>query len=52
MKVYLSTSDVEQAHAELKAKGANPTEIVDGWGEGKIFTVSDPDGNTLLIVRA
>lgn len=53
MKLYFSTPDVEKAYEELKAKGVKPTsEILDGWGEGKLFSVSDPDGNSLWIVQA
>lgn len=53
MKLYFSTPDVEKSYAELKARGIKPTtEIVDGWGAGKLFEVSDPDGNRLLIVQS
>jgi uncharacterized glyoxalase superfamily protein PhnB len=52
MKLYLSTSDVEEVHKDLKAKGVKPNDEVrnDSWG--KWFSVNDPDGNYWFIVQS
>lgn len=52
MKLYLSTSDIEATYKDLKAKSVEPTSEIadDGWG--KWFGISDPDGNTWLIVQS
>jgi catechol 2,3-dioxygenase-like lactoylglutathione lyase family enzyme len=52
MKLYLSTSDVEAAYKELKAKDIKLNKKVtdDSWG--KWFDLNDPDGNRWLIVQS
>ena len=52
MKLYLSTSDIEAAYKELKAKGVKLTSEItdDSWG--KWFDFNDPDGNHWLIVQS
>jgi predicted enzyme related to lactoylglutathione lyase len=54
--LYLSTSDIEAIHSELKAKGADVHDVKDdlyGPGSGvKWFNLSDPDGNRWLMVQA
>jgi catechol 2,3-dioxygenase-like lactoylglutathione lyase family enzyme len=56
MTFYLSTSNVEAAYNELKAKGVEANEVKDdlyGPGSGvKWFDLSDPDGNRWLMVQA
>jgi len=56
MKVYLSTSQIEAAYDELKAKGVKLDEVKDnlyGPGSGvKWFDLHDPDGNQLLVVQS
>jgi len=57
MALYLSTSDIEAAYNDLKAKGVEPTgEIANdlyGPGSGvKWFRLSDPDGNVWTIAQA
>jgi predicted enzyme related to lactoylglutathione lyase len=56
MTLYLSTSNIEAAHDELKAKGVNVNEVKDdlyGRGSGvKWFSLSDPDGNQWLMVQS
>jgi catechol 2,3-dioxygenase-like lactoylglutathione lyase family enzyme len=52
LKLYLSTSDVEAACKELKAKDIKLNNKVtdDSWG--KWFDLNDPDGNRWLIVQS
>src|ERR1051326_7476944 len=49
MRLYLSTSDIEALHNELKARGVKVNEVKDdlyGPGSGvKWFDLRDPDGN-------
>jgi uncharacterized glyoxalase superfamily protein PhnB len=56
MTLYLSTSDVEAANSELKAKGVEVNDVQDnlyGPGSGvKWFDLRDPDGNKWLFVQS
>lgn len=56
MKFYLSTSQIEAAYNELKAKGVELNEVKDnlyGPGSGvKWFDLSDPDGNQWIVVQS
>ena len=56
MTLYYSTSDIEAAHDDLKAKGVKVNEIKDdlyGPGSGvKWFELRDPDGNKWQVVQA
>jgi predicted enzyme related to lactoylglutathione lyase len=56
MKLYLSTSNIEAAYDELKAKGVKVNEVKDdlyGPGSGvKWFGSTDPDGNQWLVVQS
>ena len=56
LTLYLSTSDIEAAHNELKAKGVKVNEVKDdlyGPGSGvKWFNLEDPDGNRWLAVQS
>ncbi|WP_236064830.1 VOC family protein [Reticulibacter mediterranei] len=56
MKLYLSTSHIEAAYQELKAKGVAVNEVKDdlyGPGSGiKWFEITDPDGNRWLVVQS
>jgi uncharacterized glyoxalase superfamily protein PhnB len=56
MTLYLSTSNIEAAYHELKAKGVKVNEVKDdlyGPGSGvKWFDLRDPDGNRWLVVQS
>ena len=56
MRLYLSTSNIEAAHNELKAKGVKVNEVKDdlyGPGSGvKWFDLRDPDGNLWQVVQS
>ncbi|GCE15504.1 glyoxalase superfamily protein [Tengunoibacter tsumagoiensis] len=56
MRLYLSTSDIEVAYNELKAKGVSVNDIKDdlyGPGSGvKWFDLRDPDGNVWQVVQS
>ena len=51
--IILDTSDVDAAHAALKAKGADVDDEVTRYGEPvpPMFWLRDPDGNSLIIVQ-
>ena len=51
MKLTLSTSDVEAAYRELKAKSVKPNNEISDAPWGRWFSVDDPDGNNWLIVQ-
>ncbi len=55
MTLYLSTSTIEAAYHELKAKGVQVNDMKDdlyGPGSGvKWFDLRDPDGNRWLVVQ-
>jgi len=52
-KMFLSTSDIEAAYAEINAKGAKPNGEVKPYPTGgKYFSVNDPDGNFWFIVQS
>ena len=56
MTLYYSTSNIEAAYHELKAKGVKVNEVKDnlyGPGSGvKWFDLHDPDGNRWLMVQS
>lgn len=56
MTLYVSTSDIEAAHDELKARGVQVHAVKDdlyGPGSGvKWFDLRDPDGNRWLFAQA
>ena len=56
MTLYFSTSNIEAAYNELKAKGVKVNEVKDdlyGRGSGvKWFNLEDPDGNRWLVVQS
>ena len=56
MNLYLSTSDIEAAHKQLKAKGVEVNDVQDnlyGPGSGvKWFDLHDPDDNRWLMVQS
>ena len=56
MTLYLSTSNIEAAYHELKAKDVKVNEVKDdlyGPGSGvKWFDLRDPDGNRWLVVQS
>ena len=57
MSLYVATPDIQQAYDDLTAKGVNPTSPIsdDLYGPGsgvKWFSLSDPDGNNLMIVQS
>ena len=56
MTLYLSTSNVEETHSELKARGVQVNDVKNdlyGPGSGvKWFEFSDPDGNRWLMVQS
>ncbi len=56
MTLYLSTSNIEAAYNELKAKGVKVNEMKDdlyGPGSGvKWFDLNDPDGNRWLVAQS
>ena len=56
MRLYLATSNIEEAHNELKAKGVKVNEVKDdlyGPGSGvKWFDLRDPDGNLWQVVQS
>jgi catechol 2,3-dioxygenase-like lactoylglutathione lyase family enzyme len=51
--ICLDTSDVDGAHAALKAAGADVDEEVTRWGGPvpPMFWVRDPDKNSLIVVQ-
>ena len=53
--LYLSTSDIAAAHAELNERGVNSGEVRDnlyGPGSGvKFIQFKDPDGNSVTIAQ-
>ncbi|HJQ49232.1 MAG TPA: VOC family protein [Gaiellaceae bacterium] len=51
--ICLDTSDVDAAHAALKAAGANVDDEVSRYGGNvpPMFWVRDPDGNSLIVVE-
>ena len=56
MHLYLSTSNIEEAHNKFKAKGVEVSEVKDdlyGPGSGvKWFDFRDPDGNLWQVAPA
>jgi uncharacterized glyoxalase superfamily protein PhnB len=56
MTLYFSTSNIEAAYNELKAKGVRVNEVKDdlyGPGSGvKWFDLRDPDGNLWQMVQS
>ena len=50
--IRLATGDADADHADLRARGVDADEEVLRMGPGvpPMFTVRDPDGNTLVIV--
>jgi catechol 2,3-dioxygenase-like lactoylglutathione lyase family enzyme len=56
MRMYLSTSNIEETYNGLKAKGAKANDIKDdlyGPGSGvKWFDLRDPDGNVWQVVQS
>jgi catechol 2,3-dioxygenase-like lactoylglutathione lyase family enzyme len=51
--ICLDTSDVDGAHAALKAAGADVDADVTRWGGSvpPMFWLRDPDGNSLIVVQ-
>jgi catechol 2,3-dioxygenase-like lactoylglutathione lyase family enzyme len=51
--ICLDTSDVDAAHAALKAAGANVDDEVSRYGGPvpPMFWLRDPDGNSLIVVE-
>jgi catechol 2,3-dioxygenase-like lactoylglutathione lyase family enzyme len=51
--ICLDTSDVDAAHAALKAKGADIDDQVTRYGGPvpPMFWLRDPDGNSLIVVQ-
>ena len=51
--ICLDTSDVDAAHAALKAAGADVDDEVSRYGAAvpPMFWVRDPDGNSLIVVQ-
>jgi catechol 2,3-dioxygenase-like lactoylglutathione lyase family enzyme len=51
--ICLDTSDVDGAHAALKAAGADVDAEVTRWGGTvpPMFWLRDPDGNSLIVVQ-
>jgi predicted enzyme related to lactoylglutathione lyase len=47
--VHLVVADIQQARAELVARGVDLTEIEDVGHGVKISVFSDPDGNTMIL---
>jgi predicted enzyme related to lactoylglutathione lyase len=45
---YLDVADISQAHAHIKAQGAQPGPIEQGR-VGPFFRIADPDGNGWII---
>ena len=52
MKLYLSSSDIEAAYQELKAKGVKPTDEITHESWGTSFVFDDPDGNHWRVVES
>ena len=56
MRLYLSTSDIEAAHNELKAKGVKVNDVKDDlYGPGsavKWFDLRDLDGNVWQVAQS
>jgi catechol 2,3-dioxygenase-like lactoylglutathione lyase family enzyme len=51
--IILDTSDVDGAHAALKAAGVDVDEEITAYGDPvpPMFWLRDPDGNSLIIVQ-
>jgi catechol 2,3-dioxygenase-like lactoylglutathione lyase family enzyme len=51
--ICIDTSDVDGAHAALKAAGANVDDEVSRYGGNvpPMFWLRDPDGNSLIVVQ-
>jgi hypothetical protein len=51
--IRFTTEDAEADHADLRARGADadPEVMHMGGGVPPMFSLRDPDGNTLLIVE-
>ena len=51
--ICLDTSDIDAAHAALKAAGANVDDEVSRYGGAvpPMFWLRDPDGNSLIVVE-
>src|SRR5207248_9913707 len=51
--ICLDTSDVDAAHAALKAAGANVDDEVSRYGGPRrpVVWLRDPDGNSLIVVE-
>lgn len=51
--ICLDTSSVDEAHAALKAAGADVDDEISRYGEPvpPMFWVRDPDGNSLIVVE-
>jgi predicted enzyme related to lactoylglutathione lyase len=49
--VRLGTADVESAHAELRSQGVDVDEMLRVPGVPLMFSLRDPEGNTLYIVE-
>ncbi len=52
MKMYLSTSNIEEAYKELKLVGIKPTSKIIKQSWGTSFSFADPDGNIWLVVQS
>ena len=52
--ITLTTDDIDATHAELRSRGVDVDEEVSRMGDPvpPMFWFRDPDGNTLLVVRA
>ncbi|MEP6641574.1 MAG: VOC family protein [Gaiellales bacterium] len=52
--ITLTTDDVDATHAELRSRGVDVDEEVSRMGDPvpPMFWFRDPDGNSLLVVRA
>jgi catechol 2,3-dioxygenase-like lactoylglutathione lyase family enzyme len=52
--ITLTTDDVDATHAELRSRGVDVDEEVSRMGDPvpPMFWFRDPDGNTLMVVRA
>ena len=51
--IRLSTKDAEADHSDLRARGVDVDEEILRWeGVPPMFSLRDPDGNTLYIVES
>ena len=52
--ITLTTDDIDATHAELRSRGVDVDEEVSRMGDPvpPMFWFRDPDGNTLMVVRA